>query len=135
VQHVDWDDRALEDLRELPPDVARFLLDLGESSLHIGKDMHEMDPDEGSGLSRNKTPLYWRRGLTRRERSRLTELERRPSAEELDDSQHANPWDYILLYRERSMREVIRRRGRGLVVLRVVHITEVAYHLRGRLPP
>jgi hypothetical protein len=129
VTEVDWTSQALEDLQDLPPEVAQAILEVGRVSLHPPSELLEADPDEGRGVSRNGTPLYWRRGLTREERTRLNELEKELATDESprtgEEADHLRPWSYILLYRERSLREAIRHRNRGLVVLRVLHSRHV----------
>lgn len=104
---------ALDDLRELSLQTADALLDIG---VHVLRSPVEPDDlDEGSDFRQN-SPLMWRRGLSREQRRELDQLEAAGMDRDYDDP----PWDYVLIYRERTLKEVITQAGRGLVVLRVV---------------
>jgi hypothetical protein len=134
VTNVDWTNQALEDLQELPPDVAQAILEVGRTSLHTAGQMLAADLDEGYGRSDKGTPLYWRRAITSDERQRLNELEEVLAAKESqqtdDEDNEIQSWHYVLLYRERSLTEAVRRKGRGFVVLSVLHASRIAFLLQ-----
>jgi hypothetical protein len=123
-------------LKELPVDIARALLHVGETSLHTPRELRDDDPDEGHDEFRVGSPYYWRRGLTREQRRQFQEAERdtdrTPGAVDEDDDAD-QPWNYVLIYRERTFRErIVLRRGYGLVVLTIVHNRNLGFEL-GRL--
>ena len=138
MHHLDWSDdgpgSALWALKELPVDIARALLHVGETSVHTLKGLRGDDPDEGHDENIVGSPYYWRRGLTREQRLQFQEAERevdrRPRAVDEDDDTD-QPWNYVLIYRERTfMERIVRRRGAGLVVIAVVHNRNLGFELR-----
>ena len=136
MPEVDWTSQALEDLQELAPTVAQAILEVASLCMHAPGEILDADPDEGSGMSQYGTRLYWRRCLTRDERLRLNEQERSSTeqaslAAEEDDTDQ--PRNYVLLYRDRSLQEVILRQGRGLVVLRVLHLRRLGFYVQQQI--
>jgi hypothetical protein len=129
VPNVDWTTQAIEDLQELPPAVAHALLEVGRTSLHPPSRLLEADQNEDYlGTAPNGISLYFRRGVTREEGTRLMDLEKEASTKDAseanDEDDTARHWNDFLLYRERTLKEIIRHNGRGLVVLRILHTSD-----------
>jgi hypothetical protein len=130
VHHITWTrgpNSATDDLGNLAKPIAKELLAVAQVAVRIPGTGPDSDWDEGRSVPGPGEPqLYWRRGLTPEQRLELDRAE--AAGQDLDDIDQ--PWNYSLLYRERTFRETIgRHRGKGFVILRVVRNENIGSEL------
>lgn len=121
---------AIDDLKDLPKDLALDLMCIAEEELKTPEAIDSSDPDEGSD-ARSNSPLMWRRGVTRAQRRQLLEAEAQVN-DDADEEEDAS-WNYVLIYRVRTFKEILTAKSRGFVVLRVIHNRHLADELTRRM--
>ncbi len=123
MNHVSYaknSNSAIDDLKELDQAVAIALMRVAETQLKSPRDLDPEDYDEATD-TRGRSPLLFRRGLTPEKRRELNEAEARDLDASKDDDDDTAPWNYVLIYRRRTLKEAVMSRHRGFMVLRVLH--------------